>query len=94
MITLTTPGGNPASSSSSAIFSVVSGVVAAGLTTIVLPAISAGRELGAQQREREVVGHDRRDDAHRAAQDHAVGLAQRATAAAWCEPRTLVARSA
>ena len=45
VITLTTPGGNSASSSRSAIFSVVSGVVAAGLTTIVLPAISAGASL-------------------------------------------------
>ena len=42
VMTLTTPGGNSASSSRSAILSVVSGVVAAGLTTIVLPAISAG----------------------------------------------------
>ena len=45
VITLTTPGGNSASSSRSAILSVVSGVVAAGLTTIVLPAISAGASL-------------------------------------------------
>ena len=42
VITLITPAGKPASSSRSAILSVVSGVVAAGLTTIVLPAISAG----------------------------------------------------
>ena len=45
VITLTTPGGNSASRSSSAILSVVSGVAAAGLTTIVLPAISAGASL-------------------------------------------------
>ena len=43
--TLKTPLGRPASCSSSAIRSVVSGVVSAGLATIVLPATSAGASL-------------------------------------------------
>ena len=39
---LTTPAGMPASRISSAIFNVVSGVISAGLSTMVLPAASAG----------------------------------------------------
>ena len=44
-MTLTTPGGTPASSSSSASASIVSGVSDAGLSTTVQPAASAGAIL-------------------------------------------------
>ena len=45
VITLTTPAGRPASTSSATNASVVSGVSSAGLTTTVQPAASAGAIL-------------------------------------------------
>ena len=58
--TLTTPSGSPASSASSAKRSAVSGVSSAGLSTTVLPAASAGRELPRGDRQREVPRRDQR----------------------------------
>ena len=51
---LTTPGGRSACCTISANSSAVSGVVSAGLSTTVLPAASAGRDLPRQHQQREV----------------------------------------
>ena len=72
MTTWKTPSGSPASRMISAIRSVVSGVVSAGFATTVLPQTSAGPELVAEQRGREVPRHDRDDDAERPLEDEPV----------------------
>ncbi len=59
--------GGKISAHSSPTFSEVSGVVGAGLTTTVLPASSAGRELGRHHDHREVPRRDRRHHAQRTA---------------------------
>ena len=52
--TLSTPSGSPASASTAASASIVSGVCAAGLTTIVQPAATRRPDLAGAHREREV----------------------------------------
>ena len=63
--TLSTPGGKPTSSASSPRRSALSGVCSAGLSTIVQPAASAGRELPGGHQQREVPGDDLRAHADR-----------------------------
>ena len=60
----------PASSASRSKRSAVSGVSSAGLSTTVLPAASAGRELPRRDRQREVPRRDQPDDAERLAERH------------------------
>ena len=62
---LTTPGGSSAWRSTSQNSSAVSGVVSAGLSTTVLPAASAGRDLPRQHQQREVPRDDLAGDADR-----------------------------
>ena len=67
--TLTTPAGRPAAMQSSASMSEVSGVISAGLSTMVLPAAIAGQDLPHRHLQRVVPGGDRPDDADRLAPD-------------------------
>ena len=67
VITLSTPGGSPASSASSASRSALSGVCSAGLSTIVQPAASAGADLPGGHQQRVVPGDDLGADADRLA---------------------------
>ena len=68
--TFSTPSGRPASSAIFSSSSAVSGVSSAGLSTIVLPAASAGRHLPRGDHQREVPRHDQAHHAERLAEGH------------------------